>query len=104
MQLRDQAAAAEAHARELARAQEDQLRHLGRVRMEYRQGLLEAQRLLPLYRKAYHQSMLPLYRGDAGMQQEVARYRDALVELVGEAEVLRVSTDASYSPWWRAAS
>ena len=69
-------------------------------RADYRNGVLEVQRVAPLFCRAYQQSLLPLYGGNQWLQQEVERLRHTLVRLVGEAAAQRIETDASYRPSW----
>ena len=94
--IAQRAQALEATRRDVSQLEQEQAQDIA----DLRNGILEAQRLVPLFRRAYQQSMLPLYAGDQGIQREVERLRPALVALVGEAEVDQVLADSQYRPSW----
>jgi Plasmid replication region DNA-binding N-term len=98
--LRQEIATLEETGRRLEHEMQQHQAVLAQKRADYRNGVLEAQRLAPLFRRAYQQSLLPLYEGAQGLQREVERLRQALVRLVGEAAVERLETDPASSPWW----
>ena len=100
--LEQEIATEEDTARRLERERQQRQDRLAQKRADYRNGVLEVQRLAPLFCRAYQQLLLPLYRGDEGLQREVERLRQALVRLVGEATVERLKTDSSYRPSWLA--
>src|SRR5262245_48504927 len=58
---------------DLERETQQLQQHRAEHRSAYRHTIAEAQRLVPLFRRAHQASQLALYAGNEGMQQEVER-------------------------------
>jgi hypothetical protein len=98
VQLRQLCAEDDEYAPELEREVQQFTQDRAEHRSAYRASLLEAQRLLPLFRRAHQVSQLALYAGDPRVQEEAQRLRQSLITFIGEAEVERLSTDPAYHP------